>query len=95
MLDLGAGRALAEIDSHLGGTIGHDHEVTARAERRIEDRTEAGLHQVGMGPADARLAAGLKLARREALATHEACDVAGAYECQLLMQHALLAWPSG
>src|SRR5690349_10115392 len=67
MLDLGAGRALAEIDPHLGGSVGHDHEVTARAERRIEDRTEAGLHQVGMGPADARLAAGLKLARREAL----------------------------
>ena len=87
MLDFGAGRALAEIDTDLGGSIGHDHEIPARAERRIEDRTEAGLHQVGMGPADARLAARLELARREALAPHQPGDVASADEKELLAQH--------
>ena len=87
--------ALAEIDAHLGRRVWHDHEIPAGAKRRIEDRAEAGLHQVGMGPADPRLAPPFELARREALAAHEPRDVAGAYECQLLMQHAILARSSG
>ena len=63
-------RAVAEIDIHLGARIGHDHEIAAGAERRIEDRPEAGLHQIGVGPADAGLLPRLQLARRKALAAH-------------------------
>ena len=57
------------------------------AERGVEDRSEGGLHQVGVGPADALAAARFDLARREALAAHVAGDVAGADEDQFLAQH--------
>jgi hypothetical protein len=80
-------RAVAEIDIHLGGWIGHDHEIAAGAERRIEDRPEAGLHQVGMGPADTGLGPRLQRPRRKALAAHQSGDVAGAYENQPFAQH--------
>ena len=82
-------RAVGEIDAHLGAQVRHDHEIPAGAERRIEDRAEGRLHQIGMGPADALLLAGAELARREALAAHMARDVAGPNKNQLLTQHVI------
>jgi hypothetical protein len=37
-------RTVGEIDAHLGGRVGHDHQVAAGAERRVEDRSEGRLH---------------------------------------------------
>src|SRR6516164_7135380 len=55
----------------------------AGTERRVEDRPEGRLHQIGMGPADTLLLALGKLARRKSLAPNMARDVAGPNKDQL------------
>ena len=82
--------AVGEIDTRLGAHVWHHHEVAAGAERRIEDRPEGRLHQIGVGPADALLLAGPKLARRKSLAAHMAGDVAVPYKDQFLTQHCVI-----
>jgi len=59
----------------------------AGTERRVEDRPEGRLHQIGMGPADTLLLALGKLARRKSLAPNMARDVAGPNKDQLFAQH--------
>ena len=86
------GRAVAEVHMHFGGRIRHDHEVAARSERRVEDRPEAGLHQVGVSPADAGLSPRRQFACRKALAANEPRDIASPDENQLFAQHGA---PSG
>ena len=48
-------RAVAKIDPHFGGGVGHDHEIAGGAERRVPDRPERRHHQIAAGPADALL----------------------------------------
>ena len=86
---LGRG-AVGEIHPHLGRRIGHDHQIAGGAERRVEDRPERRLHQVGVRPADAFAPPRIDLAGREALAADMARDVAGADEDQFLAQHGTL-----
>jgi hypothetical protein len=35
---------VCEVHAHLRRRIGHDHQIAAGAERRVEDRPERGLH---------------------------------------------------
>ena len=82
-------RAIGEINAALGIRIGHDHQIAARAERRIEDRAEGRLHEIGMGPADALLPPRRELARRKPLAAHMACDVTRPDKNQLFPDHVI------
>ena len=76
-----------EVHAHLRRRIGHDHQITAGAERRVEDRPERGLHQVGMRPANALASARIDLAGRKTLAANVPRDVADANKHQFLAQH--------
>ncbi len=80
--------AVAEIHMHLSRRIRHDHEIAGGAERRVEDRTEAGLHQIGMGPADAGLSARRQFGSGKPLAAHQPGNVAGSNENEFFAQHA-------
>ena len=78
---------VAEIHVHFGGWVRHDHEVAAGAEWRVENLPEAGLHQIGVGPADSGLAPRGQLRSWKALTAYEPCDVAGPNENQFFTQH--------
>ncbi len=78
---------VGEIDTYLGGGVGHDHQVAAGAERGIEDRSESGLHQVGVRPTDTLAPARMNFLRRKPLAADVSRDVAGTDENQFLAQH--------
>ena len=83
-------RPILEVHPDLDCRIGHDHQVAGGAERRIEDRPECRLHQVGMCPADSLAAPRLDVTGREALAAYMAGDVAGTDKDQFLSQHVAL-----
>ena len=85
---------VGEIDAHLGGGIGHDHQIAGGAERRVEDRAECRLHQVGMRPADALAPPRIDFPRGKALAADVAGNIAGADEDQFLAQHGALLLPA-
>ena len=80
-------RAIGKIDPHLGRGIGHNHEVSGSAERRVPDWPERRHHQVAACPPDTLLEAQRQLARGEPLAAREARDVAGRHKNQLFPNH--------
>ena len=82
--------AIGEIHPHLGRRIGYDHQIAGGAERRVEDRPERRLHQVGVSPADALATSRIDVAGRKPLAPDMAGDVAGTDEDQFLAQHGVL-----
>jgi len=80
-------RAIPEVHMHFRRGVRHDHQVARGAEGRVQDRTETGLHQVGVGPANAHLAALGQLGGRKSLAPDKPRDIAGSDKNQFFAQH--------
>src|ERR1700730_9107041 len=81
-------RTVSEIDPHLDGRVGHDHQIPGRAKGGVPDRPKGRHHQIAAGPAHALLEPPRELAQGKTLAAYKARDVASPDKDEFFSDHA-------